>query len=212
MNCSECQAQLADLSADTLAADQSLAMSAHFKECAHCYGEWAVFERTLFIVSTTSQALPSPLASEQMWHRCAEHIFQKVEAERHDSSPEYSRPEMTATESAGWRDWFARQPRWSWASLAGAFALFGAVWFLAPGDAAVVNGPAGREAIAPEAELVMFPSAASAPGQTLSNPPAVAAALVNHHTGMTVDPFTDYVGNTMVSYSATAPVGAAPRR
>ena len=213
MNCNECQEKLADLSAETLADDQSIAMSAHFKECAHCYGEWAIFERTLFVVSTTSQNLPSPLASEQMWHRCAEHIFQKVEAERANSSSiesrEYSRPEMSEAQSAGWRGWLTRQPRWSWASLAGAFAVFGAVWFLAPGDATVASDAAGREAIAPETELVMFPS--PVPGHTLTAPPSSAASLVNHHSGMTVDPFTDYVGNTMVSYSATEPT-SAPRR
>ncbi len=212
MNCNECQAQLADLSAETLASDQSLAMTAHFKECAHCYDEWAVFERTLFVVSTTSQALPSPLASEQMWHRCAEHIFQKVEAERLNQSPltparEYSRAEDATAETAGWRGWFVRQPGWSWASLVGAFAVFGAVWFLAPGDATLVNDSTGREVVTPEAALVMFPS--PVPTQNLSNPPSDAASLVNHHTGMTVDPFTDYVGNTMVSYSATVPT---PRR
>jgi hypothetical protein len=87
--------------------------------------------------------------------------------------------------------------------------VFGAVWFLAPGDATGSNDSAGREVVTPETELVMFPSPQS--GETFSNPPAGAAALVNHHTGMTVDPFTDYVGNTMVSYSATAPVSAAPR-
>jgi hypothetical protein len=92
MNCSECQAQLADLSAETLPSDQLLAMRAHFQECKHCYSEWAVFERTLFIISCVDQPLPSPLASEQMWHRCAEHIFQKVEAERLKSGREYSRP------------------------------------------------------------------------------------------------------------------------
>jgi hypothetical protein len=229
MNCSECQAQLAELSAEALASEQSLAMRAHFEECAHCYGEWAIFERTLFLISSVEQPLPSPLASEQMWHRCAEHIFQKVEAERLNPRREYSRQEEVlrdsgAAESRGWRGWLARQPRWSWASLAGAFVVFGAVWFLAPGDATSADG--GREGLAPESELVMLPT--PVPSQALSTPPTGAAALVNHHTGMTVDPFTDYVGNTMVSYSATAapvdavpvdaapvdaaPVGALPRR
>ena len=204
MNCHDCQAQLAELSVETLDSKSALAMRRHFDECGHCLQEWAFFERTLFLVSSLDQPLPSPLASEQMWHRCSEHIFQKVEAERQGrQQPEYSQ----AAETSSWKGWVLNQPRWSWASLAGAIVVFGAVWFLAPQDN--LNG---NDNFPPEGQLVALPNKA------LQNPPAMAAGLVNHHSAMTIDPFTDYVGNTMVSYSATTPATvisnspAAPRR
>lgn len=210
MNCCDCQAQLADLSAETLDSENAHAMQQHFKECAHCYQEWTGFERTLFIVSSLRQPLPSPLATEQMWHRCSEHIFEKVEAERLNrpkSAPEYSGADATP----GWRGWLVRQPRWSWASLAGAVALFGAVWFLAPSE-----GAPGEENFPPEGQLVALPGNTQI--ASLQNPPAMAAGLVNHHSATTIDPFTDYVGNTLVSYSTTSQATvvshspAAPRR
>lgn len=193
MNCSECQAQLSDLSAEALASDQSQAMRQHFEECSHCYGEWAVFERTLFIVSTLKQPIPSPLATEQMWHRCSEHIFQKVEAERQNRSPvEYSAtPEASSSKKGGW---FARQPRWSWASLAGAFAILAAVLFFSPGES---GAPAGNS-LPPEGQLV------SIQNPNLENPPTMAAGLVTHHAAMTIDPFTNHVGTAMVAYSAAS--------
>lgn len=189
MNCCDCRDQLADLSADILDAERTLKVQLHLEQCAHCTSEWVIFERTLFLVSSTQQALPSPLATEQMWHRCTEHIFEKVEAQRlTDASTAYSG-------GAGWRGWLAHQPRWSWAGFVGACVLFGAVWFMAPNN---VPAP-GNDAFPPEGQLV-----------ALQNPPAIAAGLINHHTAMTVDPFNDYAGKTLVSYSVTPPTGVHP--
>lgn len=189
MNCCDCHDRLADLSADILDARQAQAVQLHLEQCGPCAHDWVVFERTLFLVSTTSQELPSPLATEQMWHRCMEHIFEKVEAERLQETPaEYANV-------GGWRGWLARQPRWSWAGLAGAFALFGAVWFLAPQDE--VMNP--NDGFPPEGQLVV-----------LQNPPAMAAGLINHHAATTVDPFNDYAGKTLVSYSVSPSAGARP--
>jgi hypothetical protein len=188
MNCCDCHEQLADLSAGILNAQGTQAVQFHLEQCGHCSQEWVVFERTLFLVSTTQQVLPSPLASEQMWHQCMEHIFEKVEAERLQASP------VNVPAGQGWRGWVVRQPRWSWAGLAGAFALFGAVWFMAPhGDAAY------NDAFPPEGQLV-----------ALQNPPAVAAGLINHHAVTTVDPFNDYAGKTLVSYSVAPPARTRP--
>ncbi len=189
MNCGDCHDQLADLSAGVLNAQGTQAVQLHLEQCGQCSQEWVVFERTLFLVSTTQQVLPSPLASEQMWHQCMEHIFEKVEAERLQAAP------INIPAGQGWRGWLVRQPRWSWAGLAGAFALFGAVWFMAPqGDNAINN-----DIFPPEGQLV-----------ALQNPPAVAAGLINHHSVTTVDPFNDYAGKTLVSYSVAPPAGTRP--
>ena len=164
----------------------------------------AVFERTLFSVSCLSQPLPSPLASEQMWHRCSEHIFQKVEAERNGTKQTLVANSVAAPEySGGISRWFSRQPRWSWATLGGALAILAGVWFLAPQDDNATFANSGN-----------FPTQNDSPGEliVLQRPSGATSGLVDHHSAMAVDPFTDYVGTTLVSYSATSPSATSPQR
>lgn len=196
MNCRDCQAQICDLSADALPAPIADLVREHLTVCATCGEEMATLERTLFSVSCLSQPLPSPLASEQMWHHCSEHIFQKVEAQRSgvlqsaaassSATPEYSRSTF---------GWFSRQPRWSWATLGGALAILGGVWFFAPNDDSTTFANNGE-----------FPTQNDSPGElvSLQRPSGASLSLINHHSAMAVDPFTDYVGTTLVSYSATS--------
>ena len=200
MNCSDCQAKICDLSADALNSSDAILMREHLEDCATCKQELIALERALFCVSCLEQPLPTPLATEQMWNRCFEHIFQKVEAERAGglkssfaAEPEYSRPRLS---------WFSRQPRWSWATLGAAAAILGGVWFLTP-----------QENSTTVAERENFPTASDSPGElvALRRPSGAASVLVNHHSAMSVDPFTDYVGTTLVSYSATSPENSSRR-
>lgn len=203
MDCRDCQAHICDLSADALPAAAAESVREHLKVCATCGEEMAVLERTLFSVSCLSQPLPSPLASEQMWHRCAEHIFEKVEAQRSGSQNSTAAVSPSTSEySGGIFSWFSRQPRWSWGALGGALAVLAGVWFLAPQDDSVTFANNGN-----------FPTQNDSPGElvALRTPPGVAS-LVDHHSAMTVDPFTDYVGTTLVSYSATSPQSANSTR
>lgn len=190
MNCRDCQTKISDLSADALDSTDAILMREHLEACGACKAEMAILERALFSVSSLDQPLPSPLASAQIWHGCCEHIFQKVEAER--AGAKRAAPEYSGNRS----NWFSRQPRWSWATLGGALAILGSVWFLAPHE-----GPNSF------AEKENFPAQNDSPGEliALRRPTGAASVLVNHHAAMTVDPFTDYVGTTLVSYSATSP-------
>ena len=204
MDCRDCQAHICDLSADALPAAAAESVREHLTVCATCGQEMAVLERTLFSVSCLSQPLPSPLASEQMWHRCAEHIFQKVEAQRSGAQNSTAAVSAPAPEySRGALGWFSRQPRWSWGALGGALAVLAGVWFLAPQDNSITFANNGN-----------FPTQNDSPGElvALRTPPGMAAGLIDHHSAMTVDPFTDYVGTTLVSYSATSPQTASSTR
>jgi len=189
MNCRDCQAKISDLSADALASSDAVLMREHLEDCRACKEEMAILERTLFSVSSATQTLPSALASEQMWHRCSEHIFQKVEAERAGAKqPIAAQREYSLQGNASW---FSRQPRWSWAALSGALAILASAWLF--------NSP--ESSSSPD-----FPVADNSPGQlvALQRPSGPASVLINHHSAMSVDPFTDYVGTTLVSYSATS--------
>jgi hypothetical protein len=193
MTCRECLEKIADLSADDVAASSAQTMLDHLESCPQCQREWSIFEHTLFVVSTTSQPLPAPQASDAMWQGCCDHIFNKVETQRGKGPSLYR--------------WAARQPRWGWVSLGGALAILGATWVLAPHEDTLdvlANGvPSQVVAVNSQAGL-------GSPGPliTFERPPAGASGLVNHHSAMATDPLADNVGSTMVSYSATAPTTA----
>ena len=193
MNCRDCQTKICDLSADALESCDVVLMREHLEECSACKAEMAILERTLFSVSCATQNLPSPLASEQMWHRCSEHIFQKVEAERVGAKQPAAASPVPQREYSlqGNTSWFSRQPRWSWTTLGGALMILASAWFF--------NLPESSSARS-------FPVADNSPGElvALRRPTGAASVFVNHHSAMSVDPFTDYVGTTLVSYSATS--------
>ena len=182
MTCRECLEQFPALSADDVSASSALTMRDHLESCPQCQQEWRVFEHTLFVLSTSLQPLPAPQASDAMWQHCSEHVFQKIEKQRlaHRSH----RPGVVG--------WLTRQPRWGWATLGGELAVLGSVWFFTPHDTQ------------PDA---LLPRRVSIPVTrvTFERPPAVASGLVNHHSALNADPFTDHVGSTLVSYSATTP-------
>lgn len=190
MTCRECIHHLPELSADDLAVTSAQTLRKHLEACPHCQHEWSALSQTLYVVSTTSQPLPAPDVSQAMWEGCCEHIFQKVENQRH---------------TPGLHAWVVRQPRWGWVSLGGALAILGATWFLAPHDDAldvISDGINPQIAATNQAGL-------DGPGRliTFERPPVGADSLINHHSAMTADPLPDNVGSTMVSYSASQPTG-----
>jgi hypothetical protein len=187
MNCRECLEHFSSLSADHMSAPHVLSMREHLAACPQCRHEWQVFEHTLFLLSTSPQPLPGGQISDAMWCHCSEYIFQKVEAGRADR--------RAFGFSPGLRGWVTRQPGWSWATLGGALAILGAAWFMAPHDDVPTMAVNNLDRQPQIGTLVTF-----------ERPSAAASGLVNHHSAMAADPFTDTVGSTLVSYSATAPV------
>ena len=204
MTCRECLEKFSSLSADEVPASMALSIREHLAACPECEQEWQVFEYTLFILSSSTQPLPAPNTSEVMWQRCSEHIFHKVEASRLSADPNPNSLKSGAARTGFW-GWVTRQPGWSWATLGSAAAILGAVWWFAPHEEPLP--PQGNGAVP---QLV---NRSNDPGTLVSfrRPPEAASGLVNHHSAMAADPFTDSVGSTLVSYSATTP-STAPRR
>jgi hypothetical protein len=212
MNCRECLENFSSMSADDVPASIAQSIRQHLAACPECEQEWQVFEYTLFVLSSSTQPLPAPDASAVMWQRCSEHIFQKVEAARVDTARASADRNPNSLESGaartGFWGWATRQPGWSWATLCGAAAILGAAWWLAPHEEPAFSPGNSNNGAAPQ--LVNRPND---PGTliTFRRPPDAASGLVNHHTAMAADPFTDSVGSTLVSYSATTP-STSPRR
>lgn len=186
MNSQEAQSLLPDLCTGCLDAKTEKMVREWLEKCPDCQAEWHSLHSTLFVLSTSTQPLLSEEQSRQMWQRCAEQLYDRIEADR-----------VAQQRSSGWLGWFQMQPRWGWAALGGAVAVLGGVWFLAPQNAPGEWNDAPRTAAVSAADTAGFVS--------FRRPPREASTLVNHHSAMSIDPFTDHVGTTLVSYSASAP-------
>jgi hypothetical protein len=131
----------------------------------------------LTALSTNTQSLPSQQQSQEMWNVCLHKWTEQVEQQR----VALPRPSL-------W-NWARHQSRWGWAALGSAMAVFGGIWMFSPND-----DPSEPNSVSPPVTSVSY-----------ERPPASTSSLVNHHSAMAFDPFTDHVGATLVSYSATAP-------
>jgi hypothetical protein len=186
MDCREVKNGLADLSAEALPSVTCEELRRHLQECPPCAREWENLQHTLFTVSTTPQQLLSAEQSRLMWARCARHIEDKIERER------------LAAQRPAWWQW-SRSPAMGWASLGGALAVLAGVWLLAPSTPQnSATQPLLANTDEPRAEWIRF-----------NTPPRVASKFINHHTAMAFDPFSDHVGVTLVSDSATE-IGTSP--
>jgi hypothetical protein len=180
MDSRQAQSLLPDYTAGCLCEADEVAVRKWIEECPDCQQEWHAIQTTLLVVSTAVQPLPSAETTQRMWQSCAEKIYQKREAER-----------LAAQKPSMW-SWMRMQPRWGWAALGGAVIVLGSV--LMTPDATTNDGL-----------TVIADSSTAGELRAFNAPPPAASGLVNHHAAMSIDPFTDHVGTTLVSASATAP-------
>jgi len=151
-------------------------MHAHIEECPPCKDEWREFESTKLFLSTASQPVVPRVQSQAMWAACLEKLIVEVETSRREKA-------------AAPRSWFSGQPRWTWAALGGAMAVFAGVWMLAPRAETL---PVETTADLRNFQVVSF-----------QKPSRAVSPFVDRHAAMSFDGFNDHVGSTLVSYSAT---------
>lgn len=201
MNCHQVQSQFAALSAGELPSGEGAALKSHCIGCSSCRRAWEDFQNTLHLLSTLSQPLPSDEASRQMWSVCAEEIFQRIEERR-------VAPLSFRERTFGW---LGQQPRWGWAALGAAVAIFGSVWILAPDETpqngaieAGLNGGPIMRIGAPGAMPNPFDAM---PVRVRFEPaPAGTSGAVDYHAAMSFDPFVDHVGSSLVSSAVSSDV------
>ncbi len=179
---------LPELSADCLDEKTAAAVRQWVDECPECQMEWRSLQTMMETLSTSSQPLLTPAQSQRMWANCAEKMFDRVETER------------LAQQSPSLWSWMKMQPRWGWAMVGGAVVMLGAAWIANP---EIPEATSGENAPALVAEM----NNENDPGElrVLSRPPSYAASMVDHHAQMAIDPFSDHVGSSLVSYAASAP-------
>lgn len=198
MDCKKAQDKLAEMSADCCAEATLQELRAHLKECPPCLEEWRHFERTLLVVSTATQPVPSPQQTQAMWSACCERIYAQVERERLTQSAKRS--------ARG--GWMSGHSAWSWMALGGALAALGGALLLPTAQPDVAPSTTASTTSSPSVtRFVELPSADATASRIASaqfgTPPDEAALFINHHAAMAFDPFADHVGTTLVSYSAS---------
>jgi len=198
MNCRQVEEKLADWSADNLPEHSCNELKAHLQQCPPCAHHWNEFQQTITLASTSSQPLPSPEKSQEMWRCCERYLAEKAERERKEQrNTSGTRLQATAPASS----WWNINPRWGWASLAGAFVVLAAV-----GLAPQKTTRSAVEATVPVRTGVSVAPLSAQPREEwirFTLPPAQASPFINHHTAMAFDPFADHVASTLISDAAT---------
>lgn len=218
-DCRRVLSQIASYSVEELSPADIDAFTRHLDDCPPCKGQWLLFEKTLVTLSQTPEAQIEVERSQQMWVACLEHAkaknhssaansTQKVEVlpqPSHSGLSEGEGGRRNSPDFAGARrgtpGWLqllrnAFSPRLGYVTAGVAAALLGAAYFLSPTPAP--QAPASRVAFSlpamPEvrANLVSF-----------QTPPHATTGMLDYHSEMSFDPFSDHVAPTLVSYTAT---------
>lgn len=179
---------LPELSADCLDEKTAQAVRQWIDDCPECKMEWGTLQTLMEQLSTTSQPLLTSAQSQRMWANCAEKIFDRVEAER------------LAKQNPSLWSWMKMQPRWGWAMVGGAVIVLGAAWIANP-EIPTAQEDENAPALLAETGSTNDPGELRVPSQL----PSYAATMVDHHAQMAIDPFSDHVGSSLVSYAASAP-------
>lgn len=193
MKCRQAQSRLAVYSAEHLSDKDLAALCEHLDKCPECHREWVVLQSTLVTLSTTSQPVLSHEVSQKMWTCCEERLQRRAQQTAVSQVPLGAGSVGYDSDAARPTFWNSLlQPQWGWATLGAAVAIFGSVLFLTPAEQ--------------EEQPMSFATTSQPVTQVVfERPPDSTLPLVTHHTAMSIDPFTDHVGTTLVSYSATAP-------
>jgi hypothetical protein len=201
--------QLAALSANDLSPTEAEAVRRHLEACPPCKGHWVLFERTLLTLNSASQPKLTAEQSRQMWLVCLEHTKaaqagNKPWAALHNGSDDDSSEAHSLWESlVKTFSWLTATPRTGWAVAGGAAAILGLTYFLAPHPQGAEPAPQVAFAPLPQADLIQFRDFGRS--GLFQAPPANASQLVDYHTAMSFEPYSDHVAPSLIAYSASAP-------
>ena len=198
MDCKQAQTNLCELSAQACDEITAREVERHLAQCPPCEEEWRELQRSLLQLSTATQSLPSSEQSRAMWAACEKKLAAASRAAASRPAPSLSLAERL-------QQALGLQPRLGWVALGGACALlFGALLTSPSPSVAPLENNASEYS-----RVVQSSIRDEAPIQRASSntqkPPRAAALFIDHHTAMGFDPFTDHVGPTLVSFSASAP-------
>jgi hypothetical protein len=220
-DCRRVLSQIASYSVEELSPADIDAFTRHLDDCPPCKGQWLLFEKTLVTLSQTPEAEIEVERSQQMWVACLEHAKTRNPSVALNSTdkvevlPQPSHSGSTGVEgdrrsplvspgahrgTPGWlqllRNAFA--PRLGYVTAGFAALALGAAYFLSPSTP--TQAPASRVAFS----LPIMPEV-KAKSASFQTPPYATTGMLDYHSAMSFEPFSDHVAPTLVSYTATQP-------
>jgi hypothetical protein len=224
-DCRRVLSQIASYSVEELSPADIDAFTRHLDDCPPCKGHWVLFEKTLTTLSQVGETEVSVHQSQKMWLTCLEHANKKAPALAEDvasdshhkvevlphpfrsdsSQREGDRRSVFASRSDSSRNgdfgWFQGlksllRPSWGLALAGGSAAVLAAAILASPSPSTV---PVTRSAMT----LPPVPETASL--VAFQTPPYATTGLIDYHSAMSFEPFSDHVAPTLVSYTATQP-------
>ncbi|RYG63149.1 hypothetical protein EON80_21790 [bacterium] len=215
-DCRRVLSQIASYSVEELSNDDASAFTRHLGDCPPCQGQWLLFEKTLTTLSETPEATIEVERSRQMWVACVKHACAKnsaLEASLYAEDRVMPQPSHSALSGreGDWRASSSRRsshpswleslkntlsPQFGYALVGGAAIVLGAAYLWAPTEAAGTSQVATTLPAMPSGQprLVSF-----------QTPPHATTGMLDYHSAMAFEPFSDHVAPTLVSYTATQP-------
>ncbi|HEX9998203.1 MAG TPA: hypothetical protein VGB45_13770 [Abditibacterium sp.] len=199
--------ELISYGVEELSNEDAAQLLSRIHECPECTGQWVLFEKTYTVLSQSGETEISVERSQKMWLACVEHAKHKAPAltesevlpgsSHSDSSlREGDRRRSTYPQStSGWLGALknAFSPRLSYSLAAAATLVLAASLFFSP-------RPSGETSVA---ALPALPQAATA--ISFQTPPHATTGMLDYHSTMAFEPFSDHVAPTLVSFTATQP-------
>ena len=208
--------ELISYGVEELSNEDAAQLMSRVHECHECTGQWVLFQKTYTVLSQTGETEVSVERSQQMWLTCLEHAQHNKQKQlahepqsevvsvsfRSDSSQREGdrrspsatlRPLQLLIHSAR-RNFVPRLP---YALAAGAFALLVSAYLASPNPDSGQNAPR----VALEAPLpTQFVASAS-----FQAPPRATTGMIDYHSAMGFEPFSDHLAPTLVATSAGQP-------
>lgn len=197
--------ELTSYGMEELSSEQAAHLLNRVRECPECTGHWVLFQKTCTVLSQSGETEISVERSQQMWLACVEHAQKKVPAlgaqsevvplsSRSDASqPEGDR--QTSSASPHWLELLKNSfvPRLGYA-LAGAAALALGAAYLAPTPQSAAPRMVQSQTLPPMPPVNLVSFAA---------PPRATTGMIDYHSAMAFEPFSDHVAPTLVSNTST---------
>ena len=204
--------ELTSYGMEELSSEQAAYLLNRVRECPECTGHWVLFQKTCTVLSQSGETEVSVERSQQMWLACVEHAKKKVPAlDGHSldgqsgvmpisSRSDFSQPEgdrQTSSASPRWLDLLRNNfaPRLGYV-VAGAAALALGAAYLAPAPQSAAPRLVQTPALPPMTPLNLV---------SFRTPPRATTGMIDYHSAMAFEPFSDHVAPTLVSTTATQP-------
>ncbi len=214
--------ELISYGVEELSNEDAAQLMSRIHECHECTGQWVLFQKTYTVLSQTGQTEVSVERSQQMWLTCLEHA--QHNQHKHKDSAHAPQSEVVSVSFRSDSDSLSSQregdrrnpsatlhplqlliqrarrsfaPRLPYALAAGAFALLVSAYLAAPNPDSSQNAPR----IALETPLPSrFVSSAN-----FQTPPHATTGMIDYHSAMGFEPFSDHLAPTLVATSAGRP-------